>query len=260
MHAAGVTTRTGRRSNDLARAIRELPPLLAEARPALRELDAVTEAGTPLLAQVHRAAPAVTSVTRDVVPLARAARPALRASGPVLDRGARVIRRARPLTRQLHTYASESLEPAKVAGRLLPNLRDTGFSDNLLRFFYYSSLATAWFDDTSHMLPAHILTTVPCVTYATKPVDGCSANYTERTAARRSRRARKKPSPKRRAAAQAPEPAPSGGSAPQKQADPPARTPGLLPELPPVKLPPVKLPPVEAPEKPLAPLLDYLLG
>lgn len=257
VHAAGVTTRTGRRSTDLARAIHELPPLLSRARPALRELDAVAEAGTPLLAQAHRAAPAVTSLTRDVVPLARAAGPALRASGPVLDRGARVILRARPLTRQLRTYAGESLEPAKVAGRLLPNLRDTGFSDNLLRFFYFSSLATAWFDDTSHILPAHILT-IPCAMYSTKPVDGCNANYTQRAAARRSRRGRRTHAP-RRPAARAPEPsapqAPAGGGPPTGPADPPARKPGLLPEL-----PPVKLPPVEVPKEPLAPLLDYLLG
>ena len=144
--------------------------------------------------------------------------------------------------------------------RLLPNLRDTGFSANLLKFFYYASVSTAWFDDISHIIPAHILA-LPCAVYATQPSDACNANYTQREARRAKKR--RKTRAHRRPAERTPAPAPAR-QAPQdggaKQGDEPARKlPDVLPRLP--DLPPVKLPPVEAPKEPeLKPLLDYLLG
>ena len=75
--AASVLTRTGQRSADLSLAVRRLPALLRGARPALASLGDLAASGTPLLAQVHRAAPAVLRLTRDAPALARAARPTL---------------------------------------------------------------------------------------------------------------------------------------------------------------------------------------
>jgi hypothetical protein len=132
--------------------------------------------GTPLLAQLHDAAPTVISLTRDAPALARAARPTLAKVAPVLRRGAATVRKALPLSRALQVYAHQSLPSARLAGTLLPNLSQAGFADNLMRFFYYATLATSRFDQTSHILPAHIALS-PCSNYATTPQDGCSANF-----------------------------------------------------------------------------------
>jgi ABC-type transporter Mla subunit MlaD len=182
-NAAAVLTRTGRRSADVALAVERLPRLLTSARPALERLDAVAEAGTPLLAQVHRSAPTILSLTKDVPALAGAARPTLAQVGPVLRRGAGIVERALPLSRALRVYSRQSLPSAKLAGELLPNLDERGFPDNIARFFFYAALATARFDETSHILPAHIDLT-DCANFASEPLPGCSANYSTGSAAR----------------------------------------------------------------------------
>jgi hypothetical protein len=155
-----------------------------------------------------------------------------------------VVRRAAPLTKVLAGYAQKSLPSAQLAGRLLTNLRDTGFTSNLLRFFYDAAAASARFDDVSHILPAHISVT-PCALYATTPVAGCRATYTDVEAHPRRRRARREA------------PRPATASAPQPQA--PAAAAGPAPPAPTTT-------PVPPPPPPLAPagdavkrLLDYLL-
>jgi hypothetical protein len=178
-----VLTRTGRHADDVALAVQRLPRMLAGAQPALQRLGEVAAAGTPLLAQVHRSAPIVLRLTRDAPALARAARPTLAKLGPVLSRGAGIVRRSLPLSHALRIYSRRSLPSAKLAGKLLPNLDERGFPDNLVRFFFYATLATSRFDETSHILPAHIDVT-ECANYATTPQAGCSANYTNATATR----------------------------------------------------------------------------
>jgi hypothetical protein len=53
-----------------------------------------------------------------------------------------------------------------------------------MRFFYHATVATSRFDDVSHILPAHVISS-PCSQYATTPVAGCSANYATTSAATR---------------------------------------------------------------------------
>lgn len=171
--AADVLTTTGRRSAELARTVERLPGMLRDARPALAGLDAVAERGIPLLAALNRSAPTVLSLTREGPRLARAARPTLRRLAPVLDRGTRVVVQARPIARALRVYARQSLPSARIAGRLLPQLDERGFPDNFMRFVFYAALATARFDGTSHILPAHIGFT-QCSAPA-QPQPGCRA-------------------------------------------------------------------------------------
>lgn len=172
--AASVLTVTGNRRGELADTVWRLPGLLREARPALASLDTVAEHGIPLLASLNRSAPTVLALTEDAPALARAARPTLARLRPVLAEGTGVVDRAVPLSRALRVYARQSLPSARIAGRLLPNLDERGFPDNLARFFFYATLATARFDATSHILPAHV-DFLPCSTYATTPQPGCRA-------------------------------------------------------------------------------------
>lgn len=181
--AASVLTRTGRRSADLSLAVERLPPLLRTARPALQRLGEVAAGGIPLLAQVNRSAPTILALTESVPALAGAARPTIARLGPVLDRGTAIVGRALPLSRALRVYSRQSLPSARIAGRLLPNLDERGFPDNIARFFFYAALATSRFDGTSHILPAHLDLT-DCANYATEPQPGCRAGYSSETATR----------------------------------------------------------------------------
>ena len=52
--AGRILTRTGSHATDLAATVEKLPALLETAKPALERLGALSEAGIPLLAQLHR--------------------------------------------------------------------------------------------------------------------------------------------------------------------------------------------------------------
>jgi hypothetical protein len=142
----------------------------------------------------------------------------------VLERGADIVQAAKPMTHALAVYARQSLPSAKLSGKLLPNLRDRGFFHNLMRFFYYASVATARFDDVSHIIPAHI-SLGPCAQYASTPVDGCSAKYSgggaSKAKTKRSSRPHRRSSPRRQPSAPTPS-APSTPAVPTHSAPSPS--------------------------------------
>lgn len=184
--AAATTSVTGAHSRQLEETVRRLPPLLAAADPALRDLDKVVRTGTPLVRKIREAAPALNAISRDIGPFAREAQPTLAKLRPVLVKGTSTLKRSAPVTRIVRTYARNSLDSALIVGPLFQNLRDRGFVENFLTTLYRAAAATARFDATSHILPAFV-TLNTCAVPATTPVSGCSANFTNATpAARRS--------------------------------------------------------------------------
>src|SRR5699024_6963583 len=108
-HAGRVSTQTASQRGALAEGVQRLPRLLAQARPALRKLDALAESATPLVEEIGAAAPDVNRVSVDVPRLAAAARPTLAALGPVLRDGAATARRSASIARVVAGYARASL-------------------------------------------------------------------------------------------------------------------------------------------------------
>jgi phospholipid/cholesterol/gamma-HCH transport system substrate-binding protein len=284
--AAKVTTRTASERAALGEGVRRLPGLLREATPALQKLDATMDAGKPLFDRATEAAPAVNRVTGDIPRLAAVAGPALKRLGPVLREGATTATRSRPLLELVRQYAASSLPTAKTAGVMFRTLEERGFTESFLELAYNGALAGARYDETSHILPSHIMLS-ECGQYATTPTPGCGSSLetptrepAERRPRRRGRRERDTSREQRREperqAGQAPSgPSQEGGSAPKlpqlpklpELPDPP-RAP--LPEvpLPEVKVPDVKVPDVRVPGRdggqqqspPAQDLLDFLLG
>jgi hypothetical protein len=204
--------------------------------------------GAPLLDRVRESAPAMNQLTREMPRLAAAARPTLRALGPVLVRGAETSRRTLPLSRLMRTYTRESLPNARIAGEMLPTLEQRSVVKNLLAFLYNQTLATARYDELSHILPAHVAV-ASCMRFATVPDPGCGAPAGPQRKRRRASR------PTRRPAAVAP-----AGDRPQTVPTPeakrrPPRPADVLPALPELE----PLPPLPG-EPQIDALLDYLFG
>lgn len=173
-HAGRVTTQTASHRRALGEGVRRLPALLRRSVPALHKLDAVMVSGRPLLDQIGLAAPDLNRLAPDVPRLASRARPTLRRLAPVLRRGAVISRRAAPLAKALRDYTHASLPSSRQAGQIFPTLEGRGFNSGLLTLFYNLALAGARYDDTSHVLPAHVGLTA-CTTYATTPQKECGA-------------------------------------------------------------------------------------
>lgn len=175
--AARVTTAIADHRDALSQTVARLPGTLHETRGALRALDTVAAAGTPLLRSLRAAAPGLAQVSADIPAFARAAPAATRGLGGALRRGTTAAGRLAPVIAALRGYAVRSLPASRLSGRLYTDLRDKGFIENLLSLFYYVGSATSRFDSVSHILPAHVILTPGCTLYATAPVAGCSANY-----------------------------------------------------------------------------------
>jgi virulence factor Mce-like protein len=174
-------TSDGRR--ELASAIRRLPPTLAELRPALRSLQALTRDARPTVDGLRVAAPPLRGLATQLGPLADDARPALADLSRTARRGSAVLRRnARQVTRLRGT--SRRLAPVIAqAADLSRSLADNGAPSLLSRFVFATTMATARFDGTSHILPAHVLFN-HCIASAKTPAKGCSARFADDPALR----------------------------------------------------------------------------
>jgi virulence factor Mce-like protein len=273
-----VTARTAQRRGALAEGVRRLPGLLAEATPALRKLDATMDAGRPLFEALTAAAPGLNRVSSDIPRLSEVAKPALRRLGPVLRDGADTARRSAPLIRLVAQTAAASLPSAKTAGVLFPTLEERGFARDFIAFNYNGAMAAARYDETSHILPAHVLPSI-CSQYATVPEPACGATRSapeQRSEPRRKKRSTKKRSrtreERREQAREAPrgsEPAPAAPRVPELPKLPELPRLPELPKTPKPKLPELpKLPdnlplPKTGDEKPdtdVEGLLEFLLG
>jgi ABC-type transporter Mla subunit MlaD len=261
-HGANVATATAERSDRLEEVARGLPPLLAEAHPALQNLRTLAEQGTPILRDAGAAAPQLRRLAHGAGPLADATRPALTRLGEAAKAGEPALAAAAPVVAQLRAFARAALPTGMRVNDLVQSLRQRGVVEGLQTFTYFAALATSRFDKYSHTLPAHLLAS-PCSQYATATVPSCSANFAGGGAkarakkhTRRHRRARHHRRRHHAAAPQGPQSqAPSGGSAPSAP---------QLPQVPAIRIP--GLPPVRVPDLPAKPplgaknLLDYLLG
>jgi phospholipid/cholesterol/gamma-HCH transport system substrate-binding protein len=177
--AAAVSATTAAHRGALERTIRRLPGLLAAAQPSLQQLDVVARDGTPLLQQLHAAVPWLQRVASDLGPFVAAAKPGLAKLSQALGRAIPAIRETTPLVAALRAYTQRSLPKTRLSGRLFTSLQDSGFLENFLGIIYYVDAALARYDSTSHLLDISLLDIENgrCSLYATKPANGCGANY-----------------------------------------------------------------------------------
>lgn len=233
--AADVADVTAARRDDLSETIRRLPPLLAQARPALADVRQLSEAGTPLLSDLRSASPQLGRLVSDLKPFADAARPTLDRLGESGRTGQRTVRDARPVVRQLRTFAKQAKPTGRMVDQLFASMRERGVVEGLQSFVYNVTLATAWYDRYGHMVPAYPVLPADCMVYATKPVKGCSAALSDQlpegTAARRER-SRSTPTRERRPAANPPQRAPQAPNQPAAPAPTaaPEQAPSAAPE------------------------------
>jgi phospholipid/cholesterol/gamma-HCH transport system substrate-binding protein len=177
--AAALSSLTANHRGNLSQAVARLPGLLAAAQPSLEQLDTVARDGTPLVAQLHAAVPALNRAQSDLGPFVAAAAPALKRLGSSLREATPTIRDTTPLVRTVRSYAAASLPGTQLFARVASNLQRHGFVENFLGILYYISASLSRFDSTSHMLAILLVGAQNglCGAYATTPVPGCSAHY-----------------------------------------------------------------------------------
>ena len=171
------------RRDAIAAGFQRLPTFLAELRPTMAELENLTDAQTPLLRDLQRAAPSLNEFFTRLGPFTEASRPAFRSLGETsrvgrrafiesreeIDELQRLAAGARTLGKPLRQFleqsdsrdravdkdprAEESAPPAPDKTSNSPTPR-RGFTamESLLNYIYWQTLAVNQFDETSHIL------------------------------------------------------------------------------------------------------------
>jgi ABC-type transporter Mla subunit MlaD len=194
--AENISRISASRRDDIAAGFQRLPRFLEELEPTMLRLGDLTEAQTPLLVDLERAAPALTETFTRLGPFAEASRPALRSLGRTSDRGVRAIRVSREEVDELRQLAANAPRFGKPLRQLLQTADDrsrgrpdtraaatappspdptsiaksdrTAFTalESLWNYAYWQTLAINEFDSVSHFLRVLLVVGSECAPYA----------------------------------------------------------------------------------------------
>jgi ABC-type transporter Mla subunit MlaD len=191
--AGRVTKQAADHKTQLAESIRRLPALLAAAKPALANLDTLTNDGTPVLRDLRASAPAFDRAVRELGPFADAARPALKKLGGAAVVGRSTAKHFAPTAGRLRKLGDVANTTITTALPFFKSLRDSGVIEGLMTFIYDVAGDLSGFDSISHILNLTVVEN-SCSVYATTPTPGCNATWAPDAAVPRS--TRKTTSPK----------------------------------------------------------------
>ena len=173
-----VAAATAERRADLEATIGRLPRFLAELTPTMQRLGAFADQATPVLADLGDRAPEISQLVRQIGPFSKAATPALQTLGDASKVGMPALEDARPITRDLRTFARTAKPVSATLARLLGSFERTGGIQRLMDFLFYGVAAVNGYDEFGHYLRAALLVNT-CSSYKTEPVPGCLAKFRE---------------------------------------------------------------------------------
>jgi ABC-type transporter Mla subunit MlaD len=166
------------RRDDIARGIELLPDFLRELRLLMVDLEGLTDEGTPLVADLGAAAPALGRLIHAQGTFADASRVSFPSLGDALERGRPALIRARPLIQDLGRLGEQIAPASKSLDQLTASLDKTGAIQRINDFLYYVALATNGFDSLGHYLRAGLVTNT-CTEYAIRSTGAaCTSNFT----------------------------------------------------------------------------------
>jgi ABC-type transporter Mla subunit MlaD len=181
------------RRDDLSQNFALLDDFLAQLKPTMAELNSVAVQGTPLAANLRRAAPGLTTLSRNLPNFNPAATDAVVSLGKSSVVGQRALRKGRDEVRALRDAARNSAPVAEDLANFLLDIDDpkravevdaraardtnrkapTGYTgmEGLLNYLYYQTLAINQYDEIGHFLHFTIMEvgTGPCANYNAGP-------------------------------------------------------------------------------------------
>jgi phospholipid/cholesterol/gamma-HCH transport system substrate-binding protein len=168
---------TAERSGDIVRTFERFPTFLRELRPTLQDLGDFSDQMTPVLADLHTAAPDLSRFITELGPFSRSATTSIVSLGRATVTGRPALIRSLPLVRQLATFSRNALPVGRNLDKLLASFDKTGGIERLMDYIFFQVTAINGFDGVSHYLRAGLMANL-CSAYATTPAGGCNANFT----------------------------------------------------------------------------------
>ena len=254
--SAEVAQATAERRADFQQDIQKFPEFLRELRPTMTRLGALSDEMTPVLADLHDAAPDINRMIIQLGPFSQAALPAVDSLGETAKVGTPAITAARPVIRDLRDLGKAAKPVALTARQLLESFQKTQGIQRFMDYLFYQVAAINGFDAYGHYLRAGLIVNT-CSTYSIRPIAGCSANFVPASASTAAATSLPRDQVLMRTAAALRE-ALSGSKKPKTEDR--VRSEPLTPTPAPAQTPVVKAPQRPPNNDASDPLLDYLFG
>jgi virulence factor Mce-like protein len=178
INAANATgTATAERSADIERTFQDFPGFLRELRPTLQQLGDFADQTTPVLTDLHTAAPDLNRFITALGPFSKSATTSIVSLGKATVIGRPAIVKSLPLTKQVAAFAKNALPVGKNLDALTRSFDKTGGIERLMDYIFFQVTAINGFDGVSHYLRAALIANL-CSAYALQPAGGCNANFT----------------------------------------------------------------------------------
>jgi ABC-type transporter Mla subunit MlaD len=171
---------TAERSADIERTFQRFPAFLQQLRPTLQGLSDFSDQMTPVLADLHTAAPDVNRFITQLGPFSKSATTAVVSLGKATVTGRPALIKSLPLVKQLATFAKNALPVGKNLDLLTASFDKTGGIERLMDYIFFQVTAINGFDGISHYLRAGLMANL-CSAYATVPAGGCNSRFTSGT-------------------------------------------------------------------------------
>jgi phospholipid/cholesterol/gamma-HCH transport system substrate-binding protein len=186
-HVAGFLSNAGaagqassERGAALEASLRKFPRFLRQFRLTMHSLKGFSDAAAPVFADLGKAAPSLTTATRELKPFSEASTVSLKSFGAAGEVAGPKLRAADPIVRKTSELArSGAGTTAKLAEFLVNTKRTRGF-DGLVELIYNSTAATNEFDQYGHFVRS-LVTLSNCIDYATEQTN-CVADFNGPTA------------------------------------------------------------------------------
>jgi virulence factor Mce-like protein len=181
INAANQTgTATAERSADIERTFQRFPGFLRELRPTLQQLGDFADQTTPVLTDLHTAAPDLNRFITALGPFSRSATTSVVSLGKATVIGRPAVVKSLPLVKRVATFAKNALPVSKNLDALTRSFDKTGGIERVMDYIFFQVTAVNGFDGVSHYLRASLMANL-CSAYATSPAGGCNANYTSQS-------------------------------------------------------------------------------
>ncbi|MBA2514211.1 MAG: MCE family protein [Solirubrobacterales bacterium] len=171
-----VAAATAERRTELEADLERLPGFLRELTPTMARLGEFADEATPVFSDLGASAPQINQFITELGPFSRAATPALKTLGEATKVGLPALQTARPVVRDLGTFASRVRPVGASLEGLLTSFRRNSGIERLMDFLFYSASAINGYDAFGHYLRAALLVNT-CSNYVTVPLSGCTGNF-----------------------------------------------------------------------------------
>lgn len=174
--ASTTATASASSSQALEAGIKDLPAFLSQLRSSMVDLGALADATTPVLSELHVAAPSLGQATQQLTGFSKAAGPALISSGAFAQQAGPDLIASQPFIGDLSNLAGHLDPVAQNLDRLTASLKKNQTIERTMGLIFNAANAVNGYDSAGHFARVEVLSSA-CSEYTGKGFFGCDAQW-----------------------------------------------------------------------------------